>query len=128
MTALEKIIEIVSDAGYGYRVGYGADLMEYLESEAPAIGDCLILIGFDRPDRHLSDGRVAGWIGSFSVFIRQPYARGLESEVYERYIALRTALDGAPYANGSKNLKMVSGAPQIAGGYAEPQLMIEART
>ena len=83
-------------------------------------------IGFDSPDGYTTDGRVTRWRGSFSVWLRSQYVKGQEADTYARYKELRTALDGAEYTGGK--LKLTGGAPQIAGGLAEPQLLIEART
>ena len=128
MTALAKIIEIVEDQGLQAEVGYGLDLQLFLSSELPPAGSLTVYIqiGHDQPDRYYGDGKVSSWVGSFSVWLRSHYARGQEQEVYQEYLDLRTALDGAKYTGGT--LKMVGGAPQIANGTAEPSLLIEART
>lgn len=125
--ALDKITEIVTGAGFTCEVGFGADILEFLESErTPGGGIVFVQIGSEVPDAVTQSGRARGFVGTFVLWMRFRAKPGAEAEAYGQYTSLRDALNGAEYDNGRHSLIITAGAVEIDTGFMQPQLTIEA--
>ena len=125
--ALTAIIESVEAAGFEYEVGFGADILEWIETaKVPSQGTVLISIGPEVPTQKLQTGKVRLFRGTYTVWMRMRVAKGKEAAAYQRYRDLRESLNGKPYDGGRHVLSITESSVDMAGGFAEPQLTIEA--
>lgn len=135
MTTLEAIVERLQTAApsWQYRIGFGADLMDFIQQATIPAPTVFISVGEHAPnvDTLTEAFRYERFIEHFSIFIRRAeFSPDEAGVIYQQYLDIRDALNGYTFKTSRGGVSMhrvcavETGTPLYEGGFAAAQLSI----